>query len=152
MSKWDICKKSRLFVHYYFKYHRFYRHSRINWLPPQGVYKTPYPWRAVSMCDTGRLIKTLLLNINAVKDFSKSAVIMHWHNPGHQILFDNILILVRSTYFVNRKIRKPIEILKYPRNINWETGYPFPSVWNTLVQIRCSDTAPIPRLTVSNAI
>jgi hypothetical protein len=51
------------------------------------------------------------------------AIAEHNTDLGHQILLKNTSILARKFRHMQQLIRKALEMMQHPYNINWEDGF-----------------------------
>jgi hypothetical protein len=100
-----------------------------------GVYRIPCECGRVYIGQTGRSVDIRIKEHQRhirLNHPDKSAVAEHSIDQGHRIQFHDASILATKTRYMDRIVRKAIEIEFHPYNINREGGFCLSKSWKPL--------------------
>jgi hypothetical protein len=111
-----------------------------------GIYRIPYECGKVYVGQTSRAIE------NRCKEHKRhihlgqpgnSAVAEHSIETGHNIDFNNIMILEKVTGYMNHLVKEAIEICLHPNNFNRDGGLNLSQAWQPVTSMLKQSGEPI---------
>jgi uncharacterized FlaG/YvyC family protein len=104
-------------------------------LASEGVYKIPCDSGKIYIGETGRSVSCRIKEHERylrLDQPEKSTIAEHAIKENHHIDFNNTKILARTHGYTQRLVRKALEILKHPYNVNRDSGYNLSKTWSIL--------------------
>jgi hypothetical protein len=111
-----------------------------------GIYRIPCEFGKVYNGQTGRTTETQCKEHKRhirLGQPDKSAVVEHSIKAGHNIDFNNIMILDKVTGYMDCIVKEAIEIHLHPNNFNSDGGFNLSRAWQPVTNILKQSGEPI---------
>jgi hypothetical protein len=103
-----------------------------------GVYRIPCECGKVYIGQTGRSIEARCkehMRHTRLDQPEKSAVAEHSINSGHQIDFNSVSVLDRTSEYMDRLVKEAIQIRLNHKNFNRDNGFTLSRAWNPITKL-----------------